>query len=110
MIPILFGKNATDFSTNGIGRLSDAISCTVTLEANGGYELAMTYPMTGEHFADIQMDSIILAKPDGRRNNQAFRVYKISKPLNGQVTINAEHISCHGSRYRRFQQPLRRMR
>lgn len=98
MIPILFGKNATDFSTNGIGRLSDAISCTVTLEANGGYELAMTYPMTGEHFADIQMDSIILAKPDGRRNNQAFRVYKISKPLNGQVTINAEHISYQLSR------------
>ena len=93
MIPILFEKNTTDFSTNGIGRLSDAISCTVTLEANGGYELAMTYPMTGEHFADIQMDSIIFAKPDGRRNNQAFRVYKISRPLNGQVTINAEHIS-----------------
>ena len=93
MIPILFEKDTTDFSTNGIGRLSDAISCTVTLEANGGYELAMTYPMTGEHFTDIQMDSIIVAKPDGRRNNQAFRVYKISKPLNGQVAINAEHIS-----------------
>lgn len=93
MIPILFEKNETDFSTNGVGRLSDAVSCTVSLEANGEYELVMTYPMTGEHFPDIQMDSIILAKPDGRRNNQAFRVYKISKPLNGQVTINAEHIS-----------------
>ena len=93
MIPILFEKNTNDFSTNGIGRLSDAISCIVSLEANGGYELTMTYPMTGEHFSAIQMDSIVFAKPDGRRNNQAFRVYKISKPLNGQVTINAEHIS-----------------
>lgn len=93
MIPILFEKNTKDFSTNGVGRLSDAISCTVSLEANGEYELTMVYPMTGEHFHDIQMDSIIIAKPDGRRNNQAFRIYKISKPLNGQVTINAEHIS-----------------
>lgn len=93
MIPILYDKNTMDFSTNGIGRLSDAISCVVDLEANGEYELTMVYPLTGVHFSEIQMSSIIFAKPDNKRENQAFRVYKISKPLNGKVTVYAEHIS-----------------
>lgn len=93
MIPILYEKNTTDFSTNGIGRLSDAISCVVDLEANGEYELTMVYPLTGVHFSELQMSSIIFAKPDNKRENQAFRVYKISKPISGKVTVNAEHIS-----------------
>lgn len=93
MIPILFEKNTKNFTTNGIGRLSDAISCKVTLEANGKYELSMEYPITGTHFAEIQMSNMIFAKPDNKREKQAFRIYKISKPLNGKVVINAEHIS-----------------
>lgn len=34
MIPILFASDATEFDRNGIGRLSDCISCTVTEERN----------------------------------------------------------------------------
>ena len=45
MIPILFRPKTTDFSTNGIGRWSDAISCYVTEERNGLYELEMKYPV-----------------------------------------------------------------
>ena len=35
MIPILFAPNATVFTTNGVGRLSDAIKCVVHEERNG---------------------------------------------------------------------------
>ena len=35
MIPILFPSTATDFSTRGLGPLSDCISCTVTEQRNG---------------------------------------------------------------------------
>lgn len=93
MIPILFSENSTLFTSNGIGRLSDAISCDVTEERNGQYELQMVYPSTGAHFDDIALRSIIVAKPSTDANNQPFRIYNISKPINGKVTINAQHIT-----------------
>lgn len=93
MIPILFAENSTIFSSNGIGRLSDAISCDVLEERNGQYELTMVYPVTGAHSEDIVMRSIIVAKPSEGGNIQPFRAYKISKPINGKYTINAQHIS-----------------
>lgn len=93
MKPILFTENSTTFTSNGIGRLSDAISCIVTEERNGMYELEMEYPIDGIHFSDIAIRSIIVATPCDGGTNQAFRVYQISKPISGIVTINAQHIS-----------------
>lgn len=93
MIPILFAENSTVFTSNGVGRLSDAFSCSVVEERNGQYELQMSYPMTGAHYSDIGIRSIIVVKPSANASLQAFRVYMISKPINGKVTINAQHIS-----------------
>lgn len=93
MIPILYEANETDFVSNGIGRLSDAISCKVIEERNGIYELEMEYHIDGIHYNDISEDRLILAKPFDGGTNQAFRIYKISKPLNGVVTVYGEHIS-----------------
>lgn len=93
MIPILFSENSTVFTSNGKGRLSDAISCVVTEERNGQYELQMVYPSTGKHFEDINLRAIIVAKPSTGTDNQPFRIYNISKPIDGKVTINAQHIS-----------------
>ena len=93
MNPILFDKGTTDFNTNGIGRLSDAVSCIVTEERNGSYELEMKYPVTGHFYSDIRYSNIIFAIPADGEKEQAFRIYKISKPINGIVTVNAEHIS-----------------
>ena len=47
MIPILYDYAERKFTTNGIGRLSDCISCTVTEERNGIYECEFKYPITG---------------------------------------------------------------
>lgn len=93
MLPILFAPDATVFTTNGIGRLSDALTCKVHEARNGEFELEMTYPVTGAHFSGIKHSSIIFAKPSARRRNQAFRVYKITKPINGRITVLAHHIS-----------------
>ena len=41
MIPILYAKNESDFSHNGIGFLRDTTKATVTEERNGGYELSL---------------------------------------------------------------------
>lgn len=92
MNPILFDKTATTFTTNGIGRLNP-ISCVVTEERNGIFELEMVILETENHVSDITMSSIIVAKPNQTSSNQAFRVYKITKPINGKITVYAQHIS-----------------
>lgn len=91
--PILYNATETNFDHNGIGILSACVSCEVTEEANGIFELSMTYPMDGVHFAEIGDRAIIKAKADQFRDPQLFRVYAISKPMNGIVTVLAEHIS-----------------
>ena len=91
--PILYGAGETSFTSNGLGRLSDAISCLVTEKRNGEYELEMEYPVDGIHFEDIREDRIILAKHDDTIDKQPFRIYKISKPMDGIVTVLAMHIS-----------------
>lgn len=82
-----------DFSTtNGLGALSDCIRCEVTEERNGEYELEMEYPLTGWMYNSISNRCIIVAKVS-RSDKQPFRIYRISKPINGIVTINARHLS-----------------
>lgn len=93
MTPILFAENAVQFNTNGLGRLSDAISCKVSEERNGKYELELTYPSTGIHYDEIQNRSIIAVIPYKDADLQPFRVYQISRPIGGKVVICARHIS-----------------
>ena len=93
MTPVLFPANATTFATQGLGALSDAISCTVMEERNGEFELEMQYPQTGVHFADISDRCIITAIPSPWRTAQPFRIYRITKPMNGVCTIYARHIT-----------------
>lgn len=80
MIPVLYKSTEKEFITQGIGALKDAVSCTVTEERNGTYELTMKYPITGIHYADIKERNIIAAIPSPYREKQPFRIYKISKP------------------------------
>ena len=93
MFPILFEGSATDFSSFGIGVLSDCASCVVTEERNGAFELLMTYPVDGIHYSEIKHSRIVVAKPFQNGTPQGFRIYKISKPINGIITVNAEHVS-----------------
>lgn len=85
--------------TQGLGALSDCISCEVTEERNGLYELEMVYPITGIHFDEIQPRSIIAAPANYLDGLQPFRIYKITKPMNGVCTINAAHLTYDLSNY-----------
>lgn len=91
--PILYATTETNFQSNGIGILTDCISCTVTEEANGLYELSMTYPMDGIHFDKIVERGLLKVKPNQTSNPQLFRIYSIIRPMSGLVTITAAHIS-----------------
>jgi len=91
--PILYNSEETAFANNGIGILSDAVSCYVDAETNSIYELTVEYPVNGIHFTEICKNAIILARPGPDKDAQPFRVYRITKPLNGKVAIYARHIA-----------------
>lgn len=94
MTPILLTK-----SDKKIAFLKDATKCEVTEERNGIYELELEYPVAGQYFLDIALDCRIKAKPNSTSEPQIFRIYSISKPILGTITINAEHISYALSHY-----------
>lgn len=93
MIPILYGAAETAYTTQGYGRLPDAISCLVEEERNGAYTLTMRYPVTGLHFEEIAINRQIMAVPAYGKDPEPFRVVRITKPLDGIVTVEANHIS-----------------
>ena len=80
-------------TNNGIGVLSDAISCTVTHQLNGEDELRMTYPITGQLFSSIEPRAVIVANVERTRGNQPYRIYRITKPISGIVTVYARHLA-----------------
>ena len=91
--PILYPSSERDFITQGLGVLTDALSCQVTEERNGQFELSMVYPVTGIHYAEISKGCLILAAPNPSEPWQPFRIYRITRPMRGKVTIYGEHIS-----------------
>ena len=93
MIPILYKADATNFASYGIGALPDTISCEVTEERNGAYECVVKYPVTGMNYSEIKRERIIKAKPSDTGSPQAFRIYRVTTPINGIVKIYAQHIS-----------------
>lgn len=93
MKPILFPEQETAFDTNGIGVLSDTISCYVDWETNGKFELELRYPIMGRYFADITDRAIILASVDPLSRTQPFRVYRRLPASGGVATIYARHVA-----------------
>ncbi len=94
MIPILFDVTATDYTKGWICFLTEAITCLVTEKASGEeYALKMTYPVTGNNFAEIITGRLIVCTHDDYKDLQPFRIQEISKPINGIVTVEAYHKS-----------------
>lgn len=90
---ITAANNDTIFSGLGLGKITDCLSCTVTEERNGSFELKMTYPVTGIRYSQLALRMLIVTPPNPYDPPQAFRIYSISKEYGGKVTVKAQHIS-----------------
>lgn len=89
-------KNVTlkdEWGGLGLGVLSEISSPLVKRELNGEYEFSFAYPVTGRHFNELKPRAIVVTKPSANENPQGFRIYKTTKPINGQITVNCQHIS-----------------
>lgn len=93
MNPILYAADETSFTTNGIGVLSDCISCIITEERNGQYTLEMEYPSNGLWVDEIETGCIIKAKANDVDDPQLFQINDVVRTLTGINTIEAQHIS-----------------
>lgn len=89
---ILYESNEQTFTSNGFGSLDDCIDAYTTVEVNGVNELEIVYPVTGRRFFELQVERIITAETGKGKDPQPYRIYKISKPLNGKVTVSCQHL------------------
>ena len=92
MKPIIFPPNETAFQTNGLGRI-DPIKCIVTEERNGQFELETVVSIDDPHFSDLEEGVILYCRHDDTSDKQPFEIYKITRPINGKVTVFAHHIT-----------------
>ena len=76
---------------NGLGELGDAIDCIVRSQINAPGELTMVYPITGSLYADLQDRCVIMAQPGRNCDPQPYRIYRITKPMSGRITVYARH-------------------
>lgn len=93
MIPVLYESTEVSFSSNGLSRLPDAISCIVTEERNSIYEVDIEYPVDGLHFDMIQPGRIVACTHDDTGQVQPFDIVSYSRPIDGIVTFHGVHIS-----------------
>ena len=80
-------------TSQGLGRLTDCLSCMVTEKRNGEFTATLKVPANSLHFSDLTLGGILAMQSEPKGSEQWFRIYKISKPLNGIVTVELNHIS-----------------
>lgn len=98
MIPILYEKNETEFTSNGLCRLRECTKCEVVEERNSIYECDFDYPVDGANYDQIRLGRIIAVEHDDTDDVQPFDIVSYSKPINGVVSFHAVHISYRQSK------------
>ena len=93
MKPILHSRIYAGAEDTILGTLADAVSCTVTEQRNGEYELELEYLPTGVLANSIKTGAVILATPHYGGEYQPFRIYNVEKTLTGTIGVSAHHIS-----------------
>ena len=94
MTPILYKSDEIDFTSNGLGQLNELYSVDIQEQRNGLLTLTGSYPVTGQHYADITEGRIILAKPSPLDDNHAFRIVNTQLDISGHsLKIEADSIT-----------------
>lgn len=80
---------ATDTS-NGLGQIG-CINPTITENLNGSYELEFDIATSEKYFSLLKVGGLV--KCLHNTSEQIFRIYFISKAINGIVNVKAQHIT-----------------
>ncbi len=91
MIPRLYDFTELNFTSNGIGPMTDIISCIVTETRNGECLLEAEYPTNGLRADQISELRYITAPYDDTNDPQPFVIYKVTRGLK-TIKIYAKHV------------------
>lgn len=91
MIPKLFDFTELEFTSNGLGRMTDIISCKVTESRNGDCLLEAEYPTNGIRANSICELRYIGAPYDDTGRVQPFVIYKVKRGIK-TMKIYAKHV------------------
>lgn len=92
MIPILYSKEEKSFTSNGLGRLSESISCKVTEKRNSTYQVVLEYPIQGKLSEHLKMGNIIFCKIPYKNQCQPFDIVEVECTGN-IIRVTGEHVS-----------------
>lgn len=90
--PRLYEAGTLEFTSNGLGMLTDATACNVR-RAFGEAELEMSYPATGRLFGALTYRRIILAQGAPQEDPQPYYIYRITAGSGGSAKIYARHVA-----------------
>ena len=90
--PILYENASQDSDTNGIGALSDTLSCNVVRTRNQFPTLQLTYKRDGIYAKALQNGRIIMSDMGPDLVHQKFRINQIQKSVDS-IVVNATHIA-----------------
>ena len=94
MIPVLYDRLESNFTSAGYGVLSDCTRCEVTEEVNGTYELEFDYPSSGEFYERLlSIGGVVCVTHDHNGDVQPFDIYRYTATADGMVTFYCSHIS-----------------
>lgn len=79
-------------TTNGLGQLT-VMNDSVTEELNGIYELEFDIATTDKHYEDLKSNLLVKVNVDETGDEQIFRVYYVSEPINFVSHVKCQHIS-----------------
>ena len=93
MIPVLFNKEETTFTSLGLGEI-DATVVEVERERNGIYSLYMELPFSSDYVALIEQEMQIKTDAGARTKWQTFKVNRVIKDTDKKIVkVYADHIS-----------------
>lgn len=95
MEPRLFAPGSQSFDTNGLGKLTRTVKAEVHRNIDYTYDLELTILDDDPLASLIIIDSIIAVQADKNGRRQAFVVEEVTRNLNGEIEIYANHIALH---------------
>ena len=90
--PVLFEKSTDDFTTQGIGILTDCLSVEVTNEFNEFPELSLSYLADGDIAKELVKGRIIVSDVGDDYLQQRFRIDTVQKSMDNKIDVTATHI------------------
>lgn len=93
MIPKLFSSQATSWTSEGLGRISETIKAQVYQKLNGEYTATLNYPYGEGVGTQIEAGSVVVMPPEYGKDPEPFIVKDITKNMNGTASLKLQHWS-----------------